>query len=109
MTQCGNLHLLKYLHLPSLRRPSTTRAVLAAAIILLCGAEVAHSQQPTQQEARPKPSQRRLPRGFLGKTITLSNRAQRKYAVFTPPQYVKDKDHKWPLIIFLHEIGRAHV
>lgn len=102
MTQRGDLHLLRFLQLPSLRRPSTFRAALVTAVALLCGIGPSHAQSTTERETRPKPSQRRLPRGFLGKTITLSNRAQRKYAVFTPPQYVKDKDHKWPLIIFLH-------
>lgn len=102
MTQRSNLHSLKYLHLPSLRRTSTFRAALVAAVALLCGIGPSHAQSTTQRQTPPKTSQRRLPKGFLGKTITLSNRAQRKYAVFTPPQYVKDKDHLWPLIIFLH-------
>lgn len=102
MTQRGDLHVLRFRHRPSLRRTSTIHAALVAAVALLCGVGPSLAQSTTQREPRPTPSQRRLPKGFLGKTITLPNRAQRKYAVFTPPQYVKDKDHKWPLIIFLH-------
>ena len=31
----------------------------------------------------------------------------RRYAIFVPPQYDQDPDHKWPVILFLHGSGEC--
>ena len=70
----------------------------------------ATAQQPSPASGPGgRTSQRQLPRGFVGKSIQLPNRVVRKYAVFTPPQYAKDPNHLWPLIVFLHGSGECGV
>ena len=41
-------------------------------------------------------------------TSTIDN-AAREYFVYLPKNYGKDPQKKWPVLMFLHEIGRAHV
>lgn len=46
-----------------------------------------------------------LPRGFFQHTLDLPEDGSRKYAVFVPPQYFTETDHKWPLLVVLHGSG----
>ncbi|HKQ48224.1 MAG TPA: PHB depolymerase family esterase [Phycisphaerae bacterium] len=55
----------------------------------------------------PQTSQRRLPNGFVSKTLKIKDQRDRKYAVFVPPQYGASQTHRWPLILFLHGSGEC--
>lgn len=59
------------------------------------------------QTASTRPSQRRLPSGFVSRSLKLPKGEERKYAVFVPPQYASHPDHRWPVIIFLHGSGEG--
>jgi predicted esterase len=71
----------------------------ALMLILLLGTATpfAMAFQPASQT-----SQRRLPHGFVSRTLKMKNQQDRKYAVFVPPQYATKPTHRWPLIVFLH-------
>lgn len=43
-----------------------------------------------------------LPVEFVEKKLTLPDKSERKYVVYVPPQYEDNKDHRWPVILFLH-------
>jgi poly(3-hydroxybutyrate) depolymerase len=78
-------------------------ALLLALVILAPGS-------PSPAQSRPAATtrgdgQRRLPRGFLRKTIALPDGQRRRYAVFVPPQYALHPEHNWPVILFLHGSG----
>lgn len=71
---------------------------------------VASSHSPAAFEpTTTRTSQRRLPNGFVSKTLKLKKGDDRKYAVFVPPQYASFPDHRWPVIIFLHGSGECGV
>lgn len=53
-----------------------------------------------------KESKRRLPRGFISKSLKLGA-TEYKYSLFLPPQYALDEKHAWPLIVFLHGSGEC--
>src|SRR5258706_15997012 len=53
-------------------------------------------------------SRRHLPAGFLSKTLRLEDKGvEYRYAVFIPPQYKLNPDHRWPTILFLHGSGEC--
>jgi predicted esterase len=66
------------------------------------GASMGQSQ-PTTRESR-----RHLPAGFLSKSLRLEEKGvEYRYAVFIPPQYKLNPNHRWPLILFLHGSGEC--
>lgn len=86
--------------------------VFSATILTLVLTSTEAAETGDTQPTTPKPpavqaGRRKLPRGFISKTVTLPNMSEHKYVVFTPPQYVKDPNHKWPLILFLHGSGEC--
>jgi predicted esterase len=62
------------------------------------------AQQPT---SAPAVSKRRLPRGFVMRTLNLPQDEPRNYVIFVPPQYNIDETHRWPVIVFLHGSGEC--
>lgn len=82
------------------RNPSG-RGVL---IVLLLGTLTPNT---TAFQPAPPTSQRRLPHGFVSKTLKMKNQRDRMYAVFVPPQYATNPTHRWPLILFLHGSGEC--
>ncbi|MCG8409534.1 MAG: prolyl oligopeptidase family serine peptidase [Phycisphaerales bacterium] len=48
-----------------------------------------------------------LDRAFLAKTLKMPDGQDRKYAIYIPPQYDDDPNHKWPVIISLHGSGEC--
>ena len=78
-------------------------------VLLFATSAGGQSRSPTRPaQTRPAtkpPTQRRLPKGFLSKTVRLPRGEQREYAIFVPPQYQRNPDHHWPLILFLHGAG----
>ncbi len=76
--------------------------ILAAAAVPLMF--VARASAPPA--TRPKPSLG-LAKPFLAKTIHLGEDVERKYALYVPPQYDEDPEHKWPVILFLHGSGEC--
>lgn len=77
-------------------------APLAAIGLSLLFATPASAQTTT----RPKPPLR-LAEPFLAKTVRLGEDVERKYALYIPPQYDQDPEHKWPVILFLHGSGEC--
>lgn len=57
---------------------------------------------PATQRHRPK-----LPKGFVSREIELPNGKKHKYVVFIPPQYAIRKDHRFPVVLFLHGSGEC--
>lgn len=45
------------------------------------------------------------PPHFIPKTLTLSDGSTWRYVLYVPPQYEENKDHHWPVILFLHGSG----
>ena len=76
-----------------------TRHFLSAVIALFA---VSFMARDLDAQSTTQASQRRLPRGFVSKTLKMQGGEDRKYAVFVPPQYSMDESHRWPVIIFLH-------
>lgn len=74
-------------------------ALFAGLFLLSNGAE---SRAQATRPARPSVNQRRLPKGFVTKTLKMKDGKERRYAVFVPPQYSVDESHRWPVIVFLH-------
>jgi predicted esterase len=63
---------------------------------------------PALAQPAPADPPRRLPKGFVKKSIELSAAGPAyKYAVFLPPQYGLDKTHRWPLLVYLHGSGEC--
>ncbi|MEK6643962.1 MAG: PHB depolymerase family esterase [Planctomycetota bacterium] len=65
--------------------------------------------EPAIAQSTPatKPSQRKMPPGFVTKSLKMETGQEYKYAVFVPPQVEIAKDHQWPLIVFLHGSGES--
>jgi len=82
-----------------MRRAAATKRLIwgVVALVLTAWAGDLRAFQPTTRV-----SQRRLPKGFVSKTLKMHGEEDRKYAVFVPPQYSLDDAHRWPVIIFLH-------
>lgn len=76
--------------------------------LILSIAAPAFTHAVSAQEApTSRPSQRKLPPGFISRSIRMENGIEYKYVVFVPPQVEMAKDHKWPLIVFLHGSGEC--
>lgn len=45
----------------------------------------------------------------MSRTVEGPDKKQRKYAIFVPPQYEIDENHRWPVILFLHGSGELGV
>lgn len=75
----------------------TISAILATAVH---AAPTAQASPPPRSTSRS--SVARLPDGFVGKQIELSDGSVRKYVVFTPAQYDQDPNHRWPVLVSLH-------
>ncbi|MBU0639078.1 MAG: dienelactone hydrolase family protein [Planctomycetes bacterium] len=59
------------------------------------------------RQATTRRARRRLPKGFVAKTVTMPDGSKRKYALFIPPLYDADKTHRWPVILSLHGSGEC--
>ncbi|RIK66794.1 MAG: hypothetical protein DCC65_08685 [Planctomycetota bacterium] len=100
-----------------MRTPYDTRFYRVCGLLLAALASLAPMSQfaaaqeagrpgrPDQSGAATPKSQRRLPRGFLARALKMPDGKSRKYAIFIPPQYNDDVNHRWPVILFLHGSG----
>jgi len=82
---------------------SLSRLIALAAIGLPLLFVSRASAQPTTRRKPPS----RLAKPFLAKTIQLDRDVERRYALYIPPQYDRDPDHQWPVILFLHGSGEC--
>lgn len=82
-----------------------TRVAVWTVAFILAGAARAGPTNGQESPPAARESKRRLPAGFYAKTLRLDDGTEYKYTVFIPAQYDLHKDHKWPLIVFLHGSG----
>lgn len=78
--------------------------------LLLCSLVSLNLLQTAHGQSEPSAarSKRRLPAGFIAKSLHNDENGQEyKYAIFIPPQHKLDPQHKWPIILFLHGSGEC--
>src|ERR1043166_10062216 len=86
----------------SLNMQSSSVVCTLLASLSVAGPALGQSQPATRE---PK---RHLPVGFLSKTLKLEDKGvEYRYAVFIPPQYKLNPEHRWPAILFLHGSGEC--
>ncbi len=83
-----------------------TVALLAWMCLVTLAPRTCAWQSVVEEASRPAATvPTALPRGFFQHVLELPEDGSRKYAVFVPPQYFIEPDHKWPLLVVLHGSG----
>ena len=79
-------------------------------VLILTAATTLHAPPAmAQPSAAQAPAKRPagIPKCFEYKTLTLPEGQRYEYLLFLPPQYDRDPNHRWPVIVSLHGSGEC--